>query len=158
MKRIKKVISLILCFCMMFGFTLEAFAACVTPSADKTSVAAGENITVTLTLDENIDNCFSFEYYLYYDANKFELTASKAGNSISGLQISAENDSDTEGTYYKINWLDPSSNGATIKAGTLCELTFTAKKDISDNDEVTFRAKENRLEIQLHGVTRMQMQ
>lgn len=93
MKRIKKVISLILCFCMMFGFTLEAFAACVTPSADKTSVAAGENITVTLTLDENIDNCFSFEYYLYYDANKFELTASKAGNSISGLQISAENDS-----------------------------------------------------------------
>lgn len=141
MKRIKKVISLILCFCMMFGFTLEAFAACVTPSADKTSVAAGENITVTLTLDENIDNCFSFEYYLYYDANKFELTASKAGNSISGLQVSAENDSDTEGTYYKINWLDPSSNGATIKAGTLCELTFTAKKDISDNDEVTFRAK-----------------
>lgn len=141
MKRVKKVISLILCFCMMFGFTLEAFAACVTPSADKTSVAAGENITVTLTLDENIDNCFSFEYYLYYDANKFEMTASKAGNSISGLQVSAENDSDTEGTYYKINWLDPSSNGATIKAGTLCELTFTAKKDISDNDEVTFRAK-----------------
>ena len=141
MKRVKKVISLVLCFCMMFGFTLEAFAACVTPSADKTSVAAGENITVTLTLDENIDNCFSFEYYLYYDANKFEMTASKAGNSISGLQVSAENDSDTEGTYYKINWLDPSSNGATIKAGTLCELTFTAKKDISDNDEVTFRAK-----------------
>ena len=38
MKRIKKAISLILCFCMMFGFTLEAFAASVNPSADKASV------------------------------------------------------------------------------------------------------------------------
>ena len=37
---------------MMFGFTLEAFAASVNPSADKASVEAGESVTVTLTLDE----------------------------------------------------------------------------------------------------------
>lgn len=78
MKRIKKVISLILCFCMMFGFTLEAFAACVTPSTDKVSVAAGQSVTVTLTLDEDILNCISFEYYLYYDADKFTMTEAKA--------------------------------------------------------------------------------
>ncbi len=145
MKQIKKVISLILCFCMMFGFTLEAFAASVTPSADKVSVAAGQSVTVTLTLDEDILNCISFEYYLYYDADKFTMTGAKAGEVNSNIAIPDHIYSDNEGTYCKINWVDTISKGATINAGTLCEVTFTAKDDISASEEVIFRAR--RMEI-----------
>lgn len=145
MKRIKKVISLILCFCMMFGFTLEAFAACVTPSTDKVSVAAGQSVTVTLTLDEDILNCISFEYYLYYDADKFTMTEAKAGEDNPKIVIPDRVYSDNEGTYCKINYLDTISKGDTIHTGTLCEVTFTAKDDISASEEVTFRAR--RMEI-----------
>ena len=77
MRQIKKAISFILCFCMMFGFTLEAFAGSVKPSVDKTSVAAGESVTVTLTLDEDIANCTAFEYWLYYNSDKFTMTGSE---------------------------------------------------------------------------------
>ena len=107
MRQIKKAISFILCFCMMFGFTLEAFAGSVKPSVDKTSVAAGESVTVTLTLDEDIANCTSFEYWLYYNSDKFTMTGSENGNSCNGMKISSPM-TGADGAYYVVSFVDPS--------------------------------------------------
>lgn len=140
MRQIKKAISFILCFCMMFGFTLEAFAGSVKPSVDKTSVAAGESVTVTLTLDEDIANCTSFEYWLYYNSDKFTMTGSENGNSCNGMKISSPM-TGADGAYYVVSFVDTSSEGVTIKAGTIYNLTFTAKDDISSSDDVSFKVK-----------------
>ena len=102
MKRIKKAISLILCFCMMFGFTLEAFAASVNPSADKASVEAGESVTVTLTLDEALEDCIGFGFRLFYDPDKFVLTKGENGDCNSETKCSTSK-TNKEGTFHDIN-------------------------------------------------------
>ena len=141
MKRVKKVISLILCFCMMFGFTLEAFAACVTPSADKVSVAAGQSVTVTATLDEDVPDCFSFEYRLYYDVDKFTLTEAKAGTENPNMDTPDMILSDNEGTYCRFGEITKTADAVTMNKGVLGQWTFTAKEDITSDEETTFSVK-----------------
>ena len=140
MKRIKKAISLILCFCMMFGFTLEAFAASVNPSADKASVEAGESVTVTLTLDEALEDCIGFGFRLFYDPDKFVLTKGENGDCNSQTKCSTSK-TNKEGTFYDINYVNTDSEPTTIPAGTLYKLTFTARKGISSTEDVSFRVK-----------------
>lgn len=140
MKRIKKAISLILCFCMMFGFTLEAFAASVNPSADKASVEAGESVTVTLTLDEALEDCIGFGFRLFYDPDKFVLTKGENGDCNSQTKCSTSK-TNKEGTFYDINYVNTDSEPTTIPAGTLYKLTFTAKKGVSSTEDVSFRVK-----------------
>ena len=140
MKRIKKAISLILCFCMMFGFTLEAFAASVNPSADKASVEAGESVTVTLTLDEALEDCIGFGFRLFYDPDKFVLTKGENGDCNSETKCSTSK-TNKEGTFHDINYVNTNSEPTTIPAGTLYKLTFTARKGISSTEDVSFRVK-----------------
>ena len=140
MKRIKKAISLILCFCMMFGFTLEAFAASVNPSADKASVEAGESVTVTLTLDEALEDCIGFGFRLFYDPDKFVLTKGENGDCNSETKCSTSK-TNKEGTFHDINYVNTDSEPTTIPAGTLYKLTFTARKGISSTEDVSFRVK-----------------
>ena len=140
MKRIKKAISLILCFCMMFGFTLEAFAASVNPSADKASVEAGESVTVTLTLDEALEDCIGFGFRLFYDPDKFVLTKGENGDCNYQTKCSTSK-TNKEGTFYDINYVNTDSEPTTIPAGTLYKLTFTAKKGVSSTEDVSFRVK-----------------
>ena len=140
MKRIKKAISLILCFCMMFGFTLEAFAASVNPSADKASVEAGESVTVTLTLDEALEDCIGFGFRLFYDPDKFVLTKGENGDCNSETKCSTSK-TNKEGTFHDINYVNTDSEPTTIPAGTLYKLTFTAKKGVSSTEDVSFRVK-----------------
>lgn len=45
------------------------------------------------------------------------------------------------GAYYVVSFVDTSSEGVTIKAGTIYNLTFTAKDDISSSDDVSFKVK-----------------
>ena len=68
----KRLLSLLLVVCLVFGLAAQAIAATLTPSADKTEVQAGEQIVVTLALDEAITGLSQLEYLLYYDDNLFE--------------------------------------------------------------------------------------
>ncbi len=138
MKRIKKVISLILCFCMMFGFTLEAFAASVNPSADKTSVKAGESVTVTLTLDEALEDCIGFGFRLFYDPDKFVLTEGENGDCNTETVCSTSK-TNKDGTFYDISYVNTKSEPTTIPAGILYKLTFTAKEDVTSTEDVSFK-------------------
>ena len=125
---------------MMFGFTLEAFAASVNPSADKASVEAGESVTVTLTLDEALEDCIGFGFRLFYDPDKFVLTKGENGDCNSETKCSTSK-TNKEGTFHDINYVNTDSEPTTIPAGTLYKLTFTARKGISSTEDVSFRVK-----------------
>ena len=125
---------------MMFGFTLEAFAASVNPSADKASVEAGESVTVTLTLDEALEDCIGFGFRLFYDPDKFVLTKGENGDCNSETKCSTSK-TNKEGTFHDINYVNTDSEPTTIPAGTLYKLTFTAKKGVSSTEDVSFRVK-----------------
>ena len=133
----KKLTAIILAAVMVFSMATTALAASVTPEFSTTAVKAGQDVTVTLTLDAAIENVVSLDYRLYFDANLFTLKSSENGNAHSAMQISNLK-TDTKGTSYMVSFVDTTSEGQTIAAGTLYTLTFTAKADMTEEQSAAF--------------------
>ena len=84
----KKAISLMLALVLVVSLCGSALAATVSPSVNKTTVAAGESVDVTLTLSEKLENIYGLYYYLSFDEDLFELTGSKAGDVNPAMYLS----------------------------------------------------------------------
>ena len=63
----KKIVSLLLCLAVMLGVTASALALSVSPGTDRTAVSVGEDITVTLSLDEALKAVNTTVIRVYYD-------------------------------------------------------------------------------------------
>ena len=145
----KKVLPVLLAVVLMLSLSVSAFAASMTPSVDKTSIKAGEQVTVTLSLNENIEDVISIAYKLYFDASLFDYTSKKNLSDIT-VTVSKVN-TDAKGSYVKVSTMDTESEGQTLKAGGFVEVTFTAKKDIT-KQQTTFTAEfENCMVIKDNG-------
>lgn len=101
------------------------------------TIKAGEKVTVTVSLNEKIDNVVTYAYKLYFDADLFSLESSEKGTSHSLTTVSAVR-KDKVGSYINISVVDPNSTGVTINAGTVYTLVFTAKEDVAGNQTATF--------------------
>ena len=66
----KKAISLMLALVLVVSLCGSALAATVSPSVNKTTVAAGESVDVTLTLSEKLENIYGLYYYLSFDEDQ----------------------------------------------------------------------------------------
>ncbi len=145
----KKVLPVLLAVVLMLSLSVSAFAANLTPSVNKTVVKAGEQVTVTLSLNENIEDVISIAYKLYFDASLFDYTSKKNLSDIT-VTVSKVN-TDAKGSYVKVSTMDTESEGQTLKAGGFVEVTFTAKKDIT-KQQTTFTAEfENCMVIKDNG-------
>lgn len=136
----KRILSAVLIVCLALSLSVGAFAATVTPTAAPATVAAGQDVTVTLTLDEKIENVVTIAYELYFNADLFTLKESSNGNAYDGMTLSELNTKDGE-SYYKISMIDAASTGKTLKAGTLYTLTFTAKADVTAEQAAQFELR-----------------
>ena len=126
----KKLISLLLAFAMVFSLAVPGFAAETTQysfeltmAADKETVNPGENVTLTVGVKETLESVESFEYHLMYDSDKFEFVSGEKGASFSATKVNEIDDS-----YVNITGLDTDGNVITVGAGTLCTVTFQAKE------------------------------
>ena len=129
----KRSLSMILIFALLLTVAVPAQAAetvNVTLSADKETVAPGETVTLTLSIDKALSNMFCFEYWIYYNAELLELTGTTAGEATSftdfGDPKSVEN-----GTYFNVFALNKDGDPWTLNAGTIATITFTAKAEVS---------------------------
>ena len=132
----RKLISAILVLCLVFSLSASALAAEITPSADKTSVEAGSDVTVTLRLDEDILDVATISYVLRYNASLFGVKSSEAGATL-GVVVS-DPMSDTTGDFLRISYLDSTSEGVTMNKGVFATIVFTAKADITANQNANF--------------------
>ena len=123
----KKALSFLLVLCLMFSLSVSAFAATATPAVDKVEVKAGEDVTVTLSLDKPIENLWAIGYNLYVDSDLFEFKSFAAGEANKNMQITNLKTND-KGTYYGISLVDTTSEGQNIEAGTFATIVFTAKE------------------------------
>lgn len=123
----KRILAFLLTAILVFSIPVQAFAATVSIEADKTAVAAGEKVIVTLSQSEAVDGVTAIKYYVYYDPSLFELTESTPATNVT----LGKTGTDTKGTYQVVNYLDTSSEGVTIPAGPIATLTFTALADVS---------------------------
>lgn len=117
--------------------TVTALAATMSAAVNPKTIKAGEKVTVTVSLNEKIDNVVTYAYKLYFDADLFSLESSEKGTSHSLTTVSAVR-KDKVGSYINISVVDPNSTGVTINAGTVYTLVFTAKEDVAGNQTATF--------------------
>ena len=142
----KKVLPVLLAMLLMFSLSVSAFAANLTPSADKTTVKAGETVTVTLSLDETITKVTTIAYKLYYNADLFTIDVDNDCESLCALPAYVTvSEPKTEGnqTYVNASTMDPTSRGQTLNAGPIVKLTFTAKANITPQEASFTAAFEN---------------
>lgn len=129
----KRSLSMILIFALLLTVAVPAQAAetvNVTLSADKETVAPGETVTLTLSIDKTLSNMFCFEYWIYYNAELLELTGTTAGEATSFTDFGVPK-SDENGTHFNVFALNKEGDPWTLNAGTIATITFTAKADAS---------------------------
>lgn len=133
----KKTLSILLAVVLLLSLSVNALAAEMTPTANKNALSAGEEVVVTISLDEDIRDIVTMNYKLYFDNSVFELTKTEQVNT--SINVAAGKDTDKDGTFYNISCMDVLSEGITIARGDLCRLTFRAKTDLTENKESSFR-------------------
>ena len=136
----KKVLPVLLAVVLMLSLSVSAFAASMTPSVDKASIKAGEQVTVTVSLDEAVINVWTVSYRLYFNADLFEYV-SKTSLCSNGVNISVSRPkTDSEGTYVNFSCMDEESEGITLPKGNIVALTFAAKAEVNAAQAASFRA------------------
>ncbi len=136
----KKVLPVLLAVVLMLSLSVGAFAASMTPRVDKDSIKAGEQVTVTVSLDEAVINVWTVSYRLYFNADLFEYV-SKTSLCSNGVNISVSRPkTDSEGTYVNFSCMDEESEGITLPKGDIVALTFAAKAEVNAVQAASFRA------------------
>ena len=133
----KRFITILLVLALALSLSLGVSAANVTPAADPTTVAAGEEVTVTVSLDNSLSGITNFQYSLYFDSDLFEMTSAAVGTACPSAQITGLK-SDSNGSFYGISFVDATSLGVDIQAGVIATLTFTAKSDVTADASAAF--------------------
>lgn len=128
----KKVISFMLAIILMISLCVSAFALSLTPTADKTPIAQGETITVTLSFDEQIEDIASAEARLYFDDTKFEFNSGVGADSYTNVVKDVKTENGKK--YVQVNYFC-STVDSPIAAGKFATITFTAKQDIQGDAE-----------------------
>ena len=129
----KRYLSMMLVFALLLTMVVPAQAAetlNVTLSADKETVAPGETVTLTLSLNQTVTNMFCFEYWVYFNADLLELTGT-AGGEATAFTDFGNVKTDANGTYIQVLALNTEGDPWVLNAGTIATLTFTAKADAS---------------------------
>lgn len=135
----KRITATALAILLVLNLCVSAFALTLSPVVDKNSVAAGEDVTVTLSLDEAISDVTSLKAKLYFDQDTF---AFKSGTSeVSGVTVNqtVQTEKDSGKPYIAVNYIDMSGRGS-VPAGRYATVTFTASEAIKDVSNAAFSA------------------
>lgn len=135
----KRITATALAILLALNLCVSAFALTLSPVVDKNSVAAGEDVTVTLSLDKAIPDVTSLKAKLYFDQDTF---AFKSGTSeVSGVTVNqtVQTEKDSGKPYIVVNYIDMSGKGS-VPAGSYATVTFTASEAIKDVSKAAFSA------------------
>lgn len=134
----KRIGSFFLAIVMLFTLVVPAFAQSITLVVDKDTVKAGEDVTVTVNFDEDLEKVSGLALNLHFNSNLFTY---KEGQKFDNYAFIVKGEEGTAPDQYKvINWASLEGVG-TIKAGKYVTCTFTAKQDIVDLTTAEFVAK-----------------
>lgn len=134
----KRIGSFFLAIVMLFTLVVPAFAQSITLIVDKDTVKAGEDVTVTVNFDEDLEKVSGLALNLHFNSNLFTY---KEGQKFDNYAFIVKGEEGTAPDQYKvINWASLEGVG-TIKAGKYVTCTFTAKQDIVNLTTAEFVAK-----------------
>lgn len=135
----KRITSLFLVLVMLFSLTAIAFAQGIIPTPDVTTVKKGEQVTVTMTMEETITGVTTAEFRLAYDENLFEFNFDSSTPGECDIAKSGGAGGQVWNGYVKYTYSYTRAAGGTLNAGAvLATLVFTAKADVTAEQTATF--------------------
>ena len=124
---------------MLFSLTAIAFAQGIIPTPDVTTVKKGEQVTVTMTMEETITGVTTAEFRLAYDENLFEFNFDSSTPGECDIAKSGGAGGQVWNGYVKYTYSYTRAAGGTLNAGAvLATLVFTAKADVTAEQTATF--------------------
>ncbi len=133
----KRVISLLLAVVLVISLTAPAYAVTLTSETNKSFLAAGESITISVKLDEAMTAAMmQLEYQ--YDTAKFDFVSGAWSNN--AQYPNANIVADAAQSIVKVNFI-AFTGEVTVPAGEVCTLTFQAKEAIADVANAGFGIK-----------------
>ena len=138
----KRIISLFLVLVMLFSLTAIAFAQGIIPTPDVTTVKKGEQVKVTMTMEEKITGVTTAEFRLAYDENLFEFNFDSSTPGECDIAKSGDVGGQIWNGYVKYTYANTRPAGGTLDAGAvLATLVFTAKADVTAEQAATFTSR-----------------
>lgn len=135
----KRIISLFLVLVMLFSLTAIAFAQGIIPTSDVTTVKKGEQVKVTMTMEEKITGVTTAEFRLAYDETLFEFDFDSSIPGECDIAKSGDVGGQVWNGYVKYTYANTRTAGGTLDAGAvLATLVFTAKADVTAEQTATF--------------------
>lgn len=130
----KKIVSILLTLAMVLSLVPAVFAAdepTITMSADKTSVAPGETVTLTLSIDQKVAiGGAAFEITYNSDAYTYEGAVSETYEDVDNFMPTDKGKETINGdgtAVTKVAFL-ALRKAFNLKAGEICQFKFTAKE------------------------------
>ena len=140
----KRILALFMAVVLTVGFLPSAaFAAegdgpMVVATADKSTIKPGETLTITYTLDHDLDYMTRLDLVLKYDATLFRFVSTDIEGSV-WFNEPAQNGPLGSGTNATVRIRENNDdNEDTISAGKLCSITFTALDSIDSAQTASF--------------------
>lgn len=160
----KKIVSILLTLAMVLSLVPAAFAAdepTITMSADKTSVAPGETVTLTVSLDKELV-ADAVGIAISFDTNAYTLTGRKnLGSRPARLGLTNIDAANNQGAvkffYLQTSFDKDDPSHTSFAAGDWASFTFTAKKG-ADTSNAKFTMKvDNLLTYSDDGASQVQV-
>lgn len=124
----KRTVTFLMALILVLGLALPAYAAGtpnLTLTADKATLAPGQTVTVTLTLDQALSGLNNYQFNVLYDASRFELTGSTVGAAPTVVSAPRK-DERSGGDCITVSGLSTEGQAVALAAGTVATLTFKA--------------------------------
>lgn len=138
----KRIISLFLVLVMLFSLTAIAFAQGIIPTSDVTTVKKGEQVKVTMAMEEKITGVTTAEFRLAYDETLFEFDFDSSIPGECDIAKSGDVGGQVWNGYVKYTYANTRTAGGTLDAGAvLATLVFTAKADVTAEQTATFTSR-----------------
>ena len=123
----KKLISLVLALILICGVAMTAYAANIDVGVSSDSVSAGDSLTITITLEEDIDiseGATMMQGELHYDGTVLEFVGVEKSDQLSNAAKHKKQDK------VLFHYLSMDNSAVGFEAGVLVTVTFRAKTDI----------------------------
>mgnify|MGYP000844168598 FL=1 len=106
----------------------------VTMTADKSQVAPGEEITLTMSIDQTVENAYIWQWNIIWNKDLFDQVEMKKGDAYVRSIANINATSPLPEPYYCSSvTMGNQLMLHTLNAGTLCTLTLRAKSDLTED-------------------------